>query len=129
MSSANSSASLAAVSEVRIRQELPDLVLDGLLLDREESGKTILEAWDGNVAEFQMTLMLTPTPPQAEAVCLALPYLVLVVIFLQQLLCGKQSRKRPQPTKILYDPGQDDLANLGDCTLAFKIAHDVQFDF
>ena len=47
MSSANSSASLAAVSEVRIRQELPDLVLDGLLLDREESGKTILEAWEG----------------------------------------------------------------------------------
>ena len=31
----------------RIRPQLPDLVLDGLLLDRgEESGETILEAWE-----------------------------------------------------------------------------------
>ncbi|CAL1129729.1 unnamed protein product, partial [Cladocopium goreaui] len=65
----------------RIRPQLPDLVLDGLLLDRgEESGETIL-----------------------EAIFLALPYLVLVAVFLQQLVCRKQSRKRPQPTKILYE--------------------------
>ena len=57
----------------------------------------------------------------AEAIFLALPYLVLVAVFLQQLVCRKQRRKRPQPTKILYVPGQQhDLANLGDCSLSYS---------
>ena len=38
----------------------------------------------------------------AEAAFLALPYLVLVVVFLLQLLCRKTSRKRPRPTEVLY---------------------------
>ena len=37
-----------------------------------------------------------------EAAFLALPYLVLVVVFLLQLLCRKTSRKRPRPTEVLY---------------------------
>ncbi|CAL1151633.1 unnamed protein product, partial [Cladocopium goreaui] len=38
-----------------------------------------------------------------EAAFLALPYLVLVVVFLLQLLCRKTSRKRPRPTEVLYE--------------------------
>ena len=81
-----------------------------------------------NVAEFHMlTLQLCdwirrqfPLGP-AEAIFLALPYLVLVAVFLQQLVCRKQRRKRPQPTKILYVPGQQhDLASLGDCSLSYS---------
>ena len=114
----------------RIRPQLPDLVLDGLLLDRgEESGETILEAWEFGkccrvpyVDVAVVRLNQTPIPPgPAEAIFLALPYLILVAVFLQQLVCRKQSRNRPQPTKILYVPGQQhDLANLGDCSLSYS---------
>ena len=44
-----------------------------------------------------------------------------MAVFLQQLVCRKQRRNRPQPTKILYVPGQQhDLANLGDCSLSYS---------
>ncbi|CAL1171917.1 unnamed protein product, partial [Cladocopium goreaui] len=62
----------------RIRSRLSDFLLDALLLDTEESNQTFL-----------------------EAAFLALPYLVLVVVFLLQLLCRKTSRKRPRPTEAL----------------------------
>ncbi|CAK9085672.1 unnamed protein product, partial [Durusdinium trenchii] len=64
----------------RIRSHLPGFLLDALLLDREESGETIL-----------------------QATCLALPYLVLVVVFIQQLRRWKIGKKRPQPTQVLYE--------------------------
>eukprot|EP00435_Cladocopium_sp_Y103_P012028 s4829_g3.t1 len=41
-----------------------------------------------------------------QAAFLALPYLVLVVIFLQQLLRWKIRKKRPKPTQMLYVTGQ-----------------------
>ena len=56
----------------RIRPQLPDLVLDGLLLDRgEESGETILEAWEFGkccrvpyVDVAVVRLNQTPIPPR-----------------------------------------------------------------
>ena len=56
----------------RIRPHLPDLVLDGLLLDRgEESGETILEAWEfgkccrGPYVDVAVVrLNQTPIPPR-----------------------------------------------------------------
>ena len=56
----------------RIRPQLPDLVLDGLLLDRgEESGETILEAWEfgkccrGPYVDVAVVrLNQTPIPPR-----------------------------------------------------------------
>ena len=56
----------------RIRPHLPDLVLDGLLLDRgEESGETILEAWEFGkccrvpyVDVAVVRLNQTPIPPR-----------------------------------------------------------------
>ena len=47
-------------------------------------------------------LKLQNEESQMEAAFLALPYLVLVVVFLLQLLCRKTSRKRPRPTEVLY---------------------------
>ena len=44
-----------------------------------------------------------------EAAFLALPYLVLVLVFLLQLLCRKTSRKRPRPTEVLYVSRQMEL--------------------
>eukprot|EP00435_Cladocopium_sp_Y103_P000215 s2861_g1.t1 len=38
-----------------------------------------------------------------EATCLALPYLVVVVVFLLQLFWRTTSRKRPRPTEVLYE--------------------------
>ncbi|CAL1171945.1 unnamed protein product [Cladocopium goreaui] len=64
----------------RIRSRLSDFLLDALLLDTEESNETFL-----------------------EAAFLALPYLVLVLVFLLQLLCRNTSRKRPRPTEVLYE--------------------------
>jgi len=47
-------------------------------------------------------LKLQNEEARMEAAFLALPYLVLVVVFLLQLLCRKTSRKRPRPTEVLY---------------------------
>eukprot|EP00435_Cladocopium_sp_Y103_P040199 s549_g10.t3 len=68
----------------RIRSQLPDFLLDVLLLDKgatEESGET----------------------GTSQAAVLALPYFVLTAGFVRQLVCREFSTKRPRPTQVLYE--------------------------
>ena len=54
-------------------------------------------------------LKLQNEEARMEAAFLALPYLVLVLVFLLQLLCRNTSRKRPRPTEVLYVSRQMEL--------------------
>lgn len=99
----------------RIRSHLPGFLLDALLLDREESGETILQV--RRISEklqsnscfecfcVKEVRYCGNRMNYCKATCLALPYLVLVVVFIQQLRRWKIGKKRPQPTQVLYVPG------------------------